>query len=153
MSDRIPNPRYPGSPARMSDGRLFTNYRPNCNKESSFEAKERRQQSGQTQIHIDRAMAAKRAATVGCVDTMVPELTKRVCTWNGCTTIPAQAVGIGQGRLYLPARTDLVEDPDALATKTAFPFGTFPVKTPTFVPTSPVTDLPPTRNRYSAPYQ
>ena len=149
MTDRIPNPRYPGSPARMSDGRLFTDYRPSCNKESSFDTKERRQHNGQTQIHIDRAMAAKRAAVAGCVDTMVPELTKRVCTWNGCTTIPAQYVGIGQGRLYFPAHTDM--DPDALA-KTAFSFGTFPVKTPT-ITTKPVTDLPPTRNRYSAPYQ
>jgi len=84
---------------------------------------------------------------------MVPELTKRVCTWNGCKTLPAHAIGIGQGRLYRSGLTELVaEDPDILAAKTAFCFGTFPAKTPAIAVGERVTVMPAMKNRYSAPY-
>ena len=156
-ADRIPNAHYAGSPARMQDGRLFTDYRSNCIPQSefggSFEDKERMQKEGQKQIQTDRYYTAVRAATTGCVDTMVPELTKRICAWNGCKTLHAHSVGIGNGRMYLPARADMVAgDPDTLAAATAFKFGTFPVRA-----SPPKADLaravlPDSRNRYSAPY-
>ena len=164
---QIPNPRYPGSPARMADGRLFTDYRSSCSLLSQpparspafgydFERKQNMQKAGIHMISADRSTTVLRAGTVGCVDTMVPELTKRVCTWNGCTTLPAHAAGIGQGRLYLPGRSDLVAaDPDLLAKATAFDHGTFSSNPNMYAPVSPVSVasiVPAKPNRYSAPY-
>jgi hypothetical protein len=167
MIARIPNPRYAGAPAFMSDGRLFTDYRANCNllgltpTGPSFVLKQRVQQTGQYMAAADRSTTVLRAGSTGCVDTMVPELTKRVCGWDGCTTLPGHAVGIGQGRLYLPGSHGLASaDPDRLAAATAFNFGTFPafgsagMYEPTEVyvraQSSPV--VPAAPNRYSAPY-
>ena len=168
---RTMNPRYPNSPVRMADGRLFTDYRANCSllmphKEgspafgASFEDKQRMQQTGGQQMNTDRSLTVMKAGRIGgCVDTMVPELTKRVCAWDGCTTLPAHAAGIGQGRLYLPGRMDLVAaDPDLLAKATAFEHGTFPANVnlymagplPSAMPTVGV--VPARPNRYSAPY-
>ena len=165
----IPNPHYPGSPARMADGRLFTDYRSSCSLLSQtptrspafgfdFERKQNLQKSGVHMISADRSTTVLRAGSVGCVDTMVPELTKRVCTWNGCVTLPAHAAGIGQGRLYLPGRQDLVAaDPDLLAAATAFDHGTFSsnpnlyTSAPKVVPVSAIA-VPAKKNRYSVPY-
>jgi len=165
----IPNPHYPGSPARMADGRLFTDYRSSCSLLSQpptrspafgfdFERKKNMQTAGVHMISADRSTTVLRAGTVGCVDTMVPELTKRVCTWNGCTTLPAHAAGIGQGRLYLPGRQDLVAaDPDLLAAATAFDHGTFSsnpnlyTSAPKVAPVSAAA-VPAKKNRYSVPY-
>jgi hypothetical protein len=159
---RIINPHYPGSPARMADGRLFTDYRPNCSllgpiSNASFDKKRSIQQS--SQISTDRSLTAMRAGSTGCVDTMVPELTMRVCAWDGCATLPAQPVGIGQGRLHLPGRPDLAAgDPDAAAAALSFPlFGTFSPNPNLYVaaPLSFQTQrlvVPARPNRYSAPY-
>lgn len=168
---RTINPQYPGAAARMADGRLFTDYRANCSLlmphkagsaafGASFEDKQHMQQTGSQQMSTDRSLTVMKAATMsGSVDTMVPELTKRVCAWDGCTTLPSHAVGIGQGRLYLPGRMDLVAgDPDVLAAKTAFEYGTFPTNVglyvqggyPTAMPTAGI--VPARPNRYSAPY-
>jgi hypothetical protein len=154
---RTPNPHYPNSPARMADGRLFTDYRPlDCG--GTFEDKQRLQQTGAVLIGTDRSLTVMRAGVLGgCVDTMVPELTKRVPGWNGCRTLPAHSAGIGQGRLYLPGRTDLVAaDPDVLAAATAFDFGTFSANPRLYVAgplTGPtVATAAATSNRYSAPY-
>jgi hypothetical protein len=109
-------------------------------------------------ISADRSTTVLRAGSVDCVDTMVPELTKRVCTWNGCKTLPAHAAGIGQGRLYLPGRQDLVAaDPDLLAAATAFDHGTFSVNPNSYIAGSPFVPsaaiaVPARPNRYSAPY-
>jgi len=155
---RIPNPKYPGSPARMQDSRLFTDYRSNCKLlpedmevGGSFEDKEKLQRDGPTRMQADRYRVSMQASSTGCVDTMVPESSKRSCSWNGCVTLPTYAVGIGQGRLYLPNRTDLV-DPDQLAKATAHTFGTFPVRARPAKATLATAVLPAIPNRYSAPY-
>lgn len=165
---RIANPRYPDSPARMADGRLFTDYRANCSLllahkkgpafGASFDDKQRMQATGNLLINTDRSLTVMRAGSMSCVDTMVPELTKRVCAWDGCTTLSAHAAGIGQGRLYLPGRPDLVAaDPDLLAAKTAFEHGTFSANPnlymagPASAAPRPVV-VPAKPNRYSAPY-
>jgi len=110
----------------------------------------------------DRQIAVARAApTAGCVDTMVPELTKRVYAWNGPVEGTAQPAGIGNGRLYLPARTDLVAaDPDVVAAAT-FPLSMLPGS---YVPIAnlygpaaggpaPAGTVGPMKpNRYSVPY-
>jgi len=169
---RITNPRYPDSPARMADGRLFTDYRANCDLinspvtkspafGASFDDKQRMQQTGSLLINTDRSLTVMRAGRVGgCVDTMVPELSKRVCRWDGCKTMQAHPAGIGQGRLYLPGRTDLVTaDPDLLAEATAFDFGTFSANPNLYVVGPAATAAPAgsvipsrTANRYSVPY-
>jgi hypothetical protein len=163
---RTPNPHYPDSPSRMADGRLFTDYRGNCklvlsDYGGSFEDKQRLQQTGTLMINADRSVTVMKAASLSCVDTMVPEATKRVAGWNGGKTLMAHAAGIGQGRLYLPGRTDLVAgDPDVLAAATAFDFGTFSANPNMYmagggaaVTARQVAMATPARpNRYSVPY-
>jgi hypothetical protein len=167
---RISNPHHEGSPARMADGRLFTDYRPNCKllpikKQAGpfaeFDLHSKMYQNAEGQRNTDRMLTVMRAANTVCVDTMVPELTKRVYTWAGPQERPAQPVGIGTGRLYLPGRPDLAgADPDVVAA------ATFPEMPGTFSP-SPAAyivggripaekrataQLPVTYNRYAAPY-
>jgi len=168
---RTPNPHFPDSPSRMADGRLFTDYRANCSLlqqhskgspafGASFDDKQRMQQTGSILINTDRSLTVMKAGSMSCVDTMVPEATKRICTWNGCTTMPSHAVGIGQGRLYLPGRTDLVAgDPDVLAAATAFDFGTFSANPNLYIAapssasiTAQQAAVPAVHNRFSAPY-
>lgn len=147
----------------MSDGRLFTDYRANCSilgshTNADYENKQRLTNTGLQMMGTDRSLTVMRAGSTGCVDTMVPELTKRVCGWNGCVTLPAQPVGIGQGRLYLPGRPDLAAaDPDVVA-KATFPMaGTFSMNPDLYVasPSKPASTsrvVPARPNRYSAPY-
>jgi len=147
----------------MSDGRLFTDYRANCSilgshTNADYENKQRLTMTGLQMMGTDRSLTVMRAGSTGCVDTMVPELTKRVCGWNGCVTLPAQPVGIGQGRLYLPGRPDLAAaDPDVVA-KATFPMaGTFSMNPDLYVasPSKPASTsrvVPARPNRYSAPY-
>jgi len=162
--NRIINPRFPGAPAWMSDGRLFTDYRPNCElagspSNASYDSKSHLQSMGALQIKTDRSLTVLRAGSTGCVDTMVPESTKRVCAWDGCTTLPAHAGGIGQGRLYVWQRPELAgADPDVTAAATiSFPLpGTFPASPDLYAAgpssRSPGTVGPAKPNRYSAPY-
>ena len=163
MFARTANSRFPGAPAWMADGRLFTDYRPNCLAEQaspSYKTKTYLQETGALQINTDRSLTVLRAGSTGCVDTMVPELTKRVCAWDGCVTLPAHKEGIGQGRLYLWQRPELVSaDPDVVAKETiSFPLpGTFPMNPSLYIATplsstpAPASKIPAT-NRYSAPY-
>ncbi len=164
----IPNPKYPGAPTRMSDGRQFTDYRPNCDlmaplQSGAWAEWERRQnmiQTGETRMKTDRSMTVLRSGSLQCVDTMVPELKKRVCGWDGCVTLPSQAAGIGTGRMYLPGNPTLVAaDPDVVATATVPPmFGTFSPHPQDYVAerisVRPVAlvQTPAKKNRYSAPY-
>lgn len=166
---RIPNPHYPNSPARMSDGRLFTEYRSRQEPPPSFEYKHQLQSNGAQMIQSERSMTVLAAGRTGCVDTMVPETSKRMCQWNGCVTLPAHAGGIGQGRLYLPEMPGLASsDPDtvAAATATTVLHGTFPSNPdlymvgeirnpPATVATSGFgsdSSVGPMYNRYSLPY-
>jgi hypothetical protein len=77
-----------------------------------------------------------------------------VCEWNGCRTLPSEAIGIGQGRLYWPGEP--VQDPDEMAAMVRIP-NSYPVHSDLYVPapapyvqTMPV--IPAKPNRYSAPY-
>jgi hypothetical protein len=167
-SQQIPNPHHPGAPARMADGRLFTDYRANCSllpalgngRWADWERHQGMKRNGQVYIKADRGATVMRAASYGCVDTMVPELTKRVYSWNGPVgEFMSQPAGIGTGRSYLPGRVDLVAgDPDVLAAAT-FPdmIGTFSTNIATYTalpgkPPVPVSAAPARLNRYSAPY-
>ena len=170
MFAKTTNPRFPGAPAWMSDGRLFTDYRPNCRmlaplpKGQAIDAdllrKQQMQRTGIYAIAGDRSMTVLRAGSQGCVDTMVPELSKRVCGWDGCTTLPAHSIGIGQGRLYLPGRPGLATaDPDTVAAMTFPMAGTFSANPTLYMPNNNTATVsraqlavPARPNRYSAPY-
>ena len=162
---RTVNPHYPGAPARMSDGRLFTDYRGNCTTLSplssdtwaDFDRKQSMVKDGKHQMMADRRIAFARAASVDCVDTMLPEAAKRVYRWDSVVTLPTAAgsVGIGTGTLYLPGTPALAgADPDVVASMT-FPVvpGTMKpptVSIPTGTPAGQTMGRP--RNRYAAPY-
>ena len=162
---QIPNPHHAGAPARMLDGRLFTDYRPACDAMppipkgsfGQFNRKQNMMQYGLHQIAAERSIAVLKAGSKGCVDTMVPELTKRVCRWDGCKTVPAHPAGVGTGRLPLPGRVDLVAgDPDVLAAR-VFPemFDTFSQNPDLYVAAPARVKVPahiPKTNRWSAPY-
>lgn len=78
-----------------------------------------------------RQMNNRKATAVACVDTMVPELYKRVCTWQGCKVIPGNPMGIGVGRIYVPSAEGVAADPQQLA-ELSVPamFGTTPRQPP-----------------------
>lgn len=157
----IQNPHYPGTVARMSDGRLFTDYRPNCDLMAplktapfaEYQRKEAMMRNAPYAIASDRNMLVMRAGSSGCVDTMVPELNKRIYAWNGPVgEVMAQPVGLGTGRMYLPGQAGLATaDPDVLAAAT-FPElpGTFSMMRAAALVERPAA---PTQNRYSGPHE
>jgi hypothetical protein len=118
----------------MADGRLFTDYRPTCDLNppipvtttatkdpgvfGGFDRRQKMMDHGQNLRAEDRMFTTLTAGTRGRIDTMVPEMNKRLCTWEGCLTLPAHPVGLGTGRMTLPGSPELVAgDPDILAVK------------------------------------
>lgn len=112
-----------GAPARMADGRLVTDYRPRCYQYPLLAAQKYGDNDARMRmIHgADELMAAARKMNdfkntpTSCDDTMVPELYKRVCTWEGCKTIPGNFQGIGTGRIYVPSASGNASSPQALS--------------------------------------
>lgn len=112
-----------GAPARMADGRLMTDYRPRCyqypyaaaQKWGDNEARNRMVGGAEELMEAARQLNNRKALAVSCVDTMVPELYKRVCTWRGCKTIPGNFMGIGTGRIYVPEYEGAAAEPQALS--------------------------------------
>lgn len=130
-----PDPQYAreGAPARMADGRLFTDFRPTC---SSYpvaacgtwgdnETRERMTHGATELMNAGRSMISAKVDPASCVDTMVPELYRRVCTWKGCKTIPGHFAGIGTGRVYVESAAN--QDPET-SSRISVPVmpGTFP---------------------------
>ena len=161
---QAPNPRFVGAPARMADGRLFTDYRRSNvllpayrNVQwADWDRIQSMQRLGVARIQNDRAKTTMVAGATNCVDTMVPELAKWNYGWNGGQQMLAQPVGIGAGRNPLPGRVGL--DPDALAAA-AFPLSMMPgayevaglnVPVHHAVAQGPV--VPARYNKYSQPY-
>jgi len=112
-----------GSPARMADGRIMTDYRPRCFQypvaaAQAFgdnEYRNRMVHGAQELMAAARAMNNRKNTSTDCVDTMVPELYKRVCTWKGCKTVPGNFQGIGTGRIYIPSAESSSGNPQALS--------------------------------------
>lgn len=118
------NPHYArtGAPARMADGRIMTDYRPRCHQyavaaSGAFgEDARRRMIHGADELMMAaREMNNRKNTPTSCVDTMVPELYKRVCTWKGCKVIPGNFQGIGTGRIYIPSAESSADNPQALS--------------------------------------
>jgi hypothetical protein len=149
---RIVNPHYPSAPLRMADGRLFTDYRPNCTPTET--SRSQMQANGENSMALDRYMTVNRAGQMGVVDTMVPELYKQSYTWSSQFQGMSHPTGIGTGRIYLPGRAEelIHADPDIVAIAT-FPkmCGTFPSYVEGVgAAAGPVGIVQ--RNRYSAPH-
>ena len=119
------NPHYSssGAPARMADGRIMTDYRPRCMHYAVSAAgtwgdngsRERMIHGADELMAVAREMNNRKNTAVSCEDTMTPELYKRVCTWEGCKTVPGNFQGIGTGRIYVPAASGSADDPQALS--------------------------------------
>ena len=113
------------APARMADGRGFTDYRPRCLQYPLKVTGMWGEHDGrQKMIHATNLLQEEARATLrkkmgpvkgSCVDTQVPELYKRVCTWRGCETVPGHYAGIGTGRIFVPNAAAAANDPDGLA--------------------------------------
>ena len=135
------DPQYAkhGTPARMEDGRIMTDYRPRCYQYPTLAAAEfgdngvrQRMTDGADQLMTEaRDLNNRKVTSQSCVDTMLPELYKRVCTWKGCKTVPGNFQGIGVGRIYVPDIYRSASAPQALsdATIPRLP-GTFARKPP-----------------------
>lgn len=121
-------PNIPTAPARMKDGRMFTDYRPRCaqyplkmtGQWGEHDGRQRMVHGSDDLMEEARRLLQKKAAPTrdSCVDTMVPELYKRVCTWRGCETVPGHYTGIGTGRIYIPDGVESADKPDKLAEST-----------------------------------
>jgi hypothetical protein len=134
-----PNQAATGSPGRMDDGRLFTDYRPRCFQYplkaaqtwGDNEYRARMIHGAEELMDAARQLNNRKATAVSCVDTMVPELYKRVCTWQGCKVVPGNPMGIGVGRIYVPAAEGAAGNPQQLSDATIPPmFGTTPRQPP-----------------------
>ena len=135
------DPQYAkhGTPARMADGRVMTDYRPRCYQYPTLAAAEvgdngvRQQMTdGALQLMSQaRELNNRKVTSQTCVDTMLPDLYKRVCTWKGCRTVPGNYQGLGVGRVYIPELYRTASAPQALsdATIPRLP-GTFPRRPP-----------------------
>lgn len=112
-----------GAPARMSDGRLMTDYRPRCHQYAvsaamtwgDNESRTRMIHGAEELMEVARQANNRKVLATSCVDTMVPELYKRVCTWRGCKTVPGNHMGIGTGRIYVPDAEGAAADPQVLS--------------------------------------
>jgi hypothetical protein len=112
-----------GAPARMADGRIMTDFRPRCLQYAvaaagafgEQDARRRMTQNADELMMAAREMNNRKNTAVSCVDTMVPELYKRVCTWKGCKVIPGNFQGIGTGRIYIPSAENSAANPQALS--------------------------------------
>lgn len=134
-----PNHSDTGAPARMLDGRLFTDYRPRCHQYpvkaaaawGGNEYRERMVSGADELMEAARQMNNRKVTATSCVDTMVPEMYKRVCTWKGCKVVGSNPAGVGTGRIYVPSVESAADDPQTLS-DVSIPaiFGTFPREAP-----------------------
>lgn len=102
-----------GCPARMADGRLFTDYRPRCAIQLQFQGPmvgsyDYRQYLTQNGLALREAARDKARQAAQCgpckgpfeVSTMLPEADKFVCDKMSCQRVTASPGGLGTGRAY-----------------------------------------------------
>jgi len=100
--------KYPDCPARMADGRHFTDYRPNCtinnmlrvqNKvANSYEYRMFLTRNADKIMEINNLYAVDRNACKSCDNTMLPEQTMLNCNKESCNIVMSDPLGLGQGR-------------------------------------------------------
>jgi hypothetical protein len=107
--------KFFGCPPRMSDGRHFTDYRPNCYVNNLIRAENGLQNSYQYRLFlsqnakqlmdINRQHACVKNCCTPCQQpfepgTMLPEVNKWVCDKHSCRLIGNDPNGVGTGRVY-----------------------------------------------------
>jgi hypothetical protein len=135
------NPHFAktGAPARMADGRIMTDYRPRCFQYplaasqawGGNDARLRMVHGADELMEAARQMNNRKVLPTSCEDTMVPELYKRVCSWDGCKVLPGNFQGIGTGRIYVNSASGSASNPQALSDVSVPPIpNTFPRQPP-----------------------
>lgn len=106
------NNKHSSCPARMSDGRLFTNYSSRCAMEAavfttprssdmdSYDTRQFLIHNAENIIRAQRQAAITSAQCGPCVNTMLPEKIIDTCDTHKCSRSPGSADGIGLGRNY-----------------------------------------------------
>jgi hypothetical protein len=98
--------KYSSCPAKMSDGRLFTDYRPRC---FSHDVNKNSYDYRQFMIHNAQSMLNEERTKLKmcgpCVEpfnigTMLEEQTIVKCDQNSCQVVMNNPNGLGQGRSY-----------------------------------------------------
>lgn len=115
------NNRNYDCPPRMSDGRHFTDYRPNCeltqmvrvdnNLNNSYQYRLFLQMNAEALANADRKDACLKNCCTPCMEsfdgsdssTMLPEAYLVSCDGRGCNRTLVNAAGLGDGRLYYSA--------------------------------------------------
>lgn len=112
------NNRNYDCPPRMSDGRHFTDYRPNCeltqliradnNINNSYQFRLFMQANGEALANIERKNACSKNCCTPCVEpfeggTMLPEAYLVSCDNRSCNRSLVNAAGLGDGRVYYSA--------------------------------------------------
>lgn len=114
--------KYKECAPRMSDGRHFTDYRPNCDVDilvqrdnditNSFSYRKFLQSKANTLMDLNRDHACKKNCCGPCEDdkpvkegfinygTMLPEKDMQICNSNNCVVVPNDPNGLGLGRQY-----------------------------------------------------
>ena len=116
------NNKFVGCPARMADGRHFTDYRPNCDVNnlirmnngltSSFDYRNYLNRNAVQLMDINRAYALQKNSCGPClapygIGTMLPEKYMTTCNETSCSTKLVNKDGIGTGRLYVEGNGDV----------------------------------------------
>lgn len=128
MDLKVPNNKYSTCPALMSDGRLFTDYRPRCNSMEAMLTKGMSSYDYRQYLiqHADELMQEHRhqAIAVGACEScdasdkcMMTEETATLCSASTCTTQVNDVNGLGRGRTYDTGRVMISEDVNALPYK------------------------------------
>jgi hypothetical protein len=109
------NNKHFGCPPRMSDGRHFTDYRPNCHVNNlvranndlntSFQNRLFLTQNASKLIQMNRKYACQKNCCGPCKEpyhegTMLQEHTVNKCSKDGCKSEVLFENGLGQGRVY-----------------------------------------------------
>ena len=112
---RTSNNKHFNAPQRMSDGRNFTDYRPNYELNQTLKEKNKLDNShnyrnflnnnAEKIIEENRVFSASKNALYKCkepyhIGTMVPEKTKIICNAHSCNRVLNDKNGFGEGRTY-----------------------------------------------------
>jgi hypothetical protein len=106
-------------PAKMADGRHFTDYRPNCHLnnnlrtnnsvQNTFDYRRFLQSRADNLMDFNRAYAYEQNGCGSCkepyhTNTMLPEQSRLFCDKSGCHAAVVNPNGLGQGRCYGPTK-------------------------------------------------
>ena len=118
---RSSNNRFFNSPSKMADGRLFTDYRPNCEMNRYIESGNKIRNTHDYRLFLSRnaeRLMDKNKEYIymkngmgNCMEpyhigTMLPEKTRVVCDQHTCRVVDVDPNGHGQGREYVTEKSN-----------------------------------------------